>query len=230
MPIPRYLAMTPGEFRAVSPLPQKVGWMACRFSPDGKGLSDLPRSLPPGSLLILNDSRPMGSQDPEEISAQLKTAAENLQISALLLDFERENIAGQQELAKLLTASLPCPVAVSAPYASDLPGPVFLPPVPPEVLLEDRLAPWQHRTLWLELAGTRRQLRVTESGTEISDSPVAGPLPLSDSRLHCHYRIEKSENQIAFTLGRTPEDQQSLLAQAESLGVTAAVGLWQEFH
>ena len=177
MPIPRYLAMTPGEFRSVSPLPPKVGWMACRFSADGPGISELPPQLPPESLLILNDSRPMAAHDPEEICAQLKAAGEKLRISGLLLDFEREGNPDQRDLARLLTEALPCPVAVSEPYARELSGPVFLSPVPPEEPLERRLEPWRQRPVWLELAGIRRSLRVTEAGTEVSDSPDAGPYP-----------------------------------------------------
>ena len=229
MPIPRYLAMTPGEFESVRPLPPSPGWMACRFSPHGQGLRDLPRQLPPGALLILNDSLPMTVQDPQEILRQLTEAVKALGIRALLLDFERTGNPSQQALAKLLTEALPCPLAVSEPYAEDLPGPVFLSPVPPDRLPEAHLARWPHREKWLELAGTRRQLTVTEQGTRISDAADTGPLPFSHSPLHCHYRIEAAEDRICFTLGRTRSDQQALLEEAEALGVTAAVGLWQEF-
>ena len=51
-----YLAMTAGEIRGASVLPRRTGWLSCHFSPSGAGLSNLPVALPPGSLLILDDS------------------------------------------------------------------------------------------------------------------------------------------------------------------------------
>ena len=66
-----YLAMTAGEIRGASVLPRRTGWLSCHFSPSGVGLSNLPVALPPGSLLILDDSTPMDGHDPEQIAGQL---------------------------------------------------------------------------------------------------------------------------------------------------------------
>ena len=51
---------------------------------------------------------------------------------------------------------------------------------------------------------------------------------MEDSALHCHYHIKTFDDHIDFTLWRTREDLTNLLREAETLGVTLAVGLWQE--
>ena len=71
MAIAPFLAMTGAEMRNNSFLPEKIAWMACHFSPYGLGLSNLPRSLPPGSLLMVDDITPIGKHDPSIILDQL---------------------------------------------------------------------------------------------------------------------------------------------------------------
>jgi hypothetical protein len=72
MGLPLNLAMTASEIAGVCPLPKDFAWMACHFSPDGEGLTNLPDYLPDGSLLILNDSIPCGDHDIRHISKQLQ--------------------------------------------------------------------------------------------------------------------------------------------------------------
>ena len=71
MPIAHYLAMTAAEMAGNSVLPDRMAWMACHFSPSGVGLSNLPHWLPPGSLLILDDSTPIHDHDPQRVASEL---------------------------------------------------------------------------------------------------------------------------------------------------------------
>ena len=227
MVLPLYLAQTSLEMAGNS-LPEHPAYLACHFSPGGQGLSNLPQALPAGAMLILDDSTPMAGHDPELIVRQLADAIRQHSCESLLLDFQRGNISGQQELAKLLTDSLPCPVGVSEVYAELLSCPVFLPPVPPDKPLKDYLAPWQGREIWLEAALEGITLTLTEAGCSVEalyDFPEHG---LTDEALPCHYTVGTTEKSAIFHLWRTRQDLESLLSEAESLGVTKAIGLWQE--
>ena len=226
-----YLAMTAGEIRGASVLPRRTGWLSCHFSPSGVGLSNLPVALPPGSLLILDDSTPMDGHDPEQIAGQLESCAKRLDCAGVLLDFQRSGLADVQVLVSRLEQAVSVPLIVSAVYAKNTGCAVFLPPVPADVPLVEYLSPWQGREIWLEAALDGLEISLTESGA------ARTPLPrweqpeakgFRDSRLSCHYRCELRENAAVFTLWRSPEDLKALLDQAENLGVAAAVGLYQE--
>ena len=226
MEIRTYLAMTPEEFREVSPLPPNPAWMACHFSPEGP--TGLPSSLPPQSLVILDDRiLPGGPADPlvtEEFVRLCSTA------DGLLLDFEHPMDPELARAAQALSEALPCPVAVSEAYAGPLTGPVFLSLVPPHVPLEERTAPWRGRELWLELGPGSEVLTLTASGAILSPASPLAPLPHTDPRLHCHYRMDPGEDRVVFSLTRTQEDLHALTAEAQALGVTRCVGLWQELN
>ena len=222
-----YLAQTATEM-AGNPAPERLAYLACHFSPGGKGLSNLPPPLPPGAMLILDDSTPMDGHDPDLILKQLSGLIQENRCEALLLDFQRRDVPGQRELAKHLCASLPCPVGVSEIYAESLSCPVFLPPVPPDRPLSEYLAPLQGREIWLEAALDGITLTLRESGCAAEpmwDFPEDGQI---DKRLHCHYTVKTNADAAIFRLWRTKSDLNSLLAEAESNGVTKAIGLWQE--
>ena len=228
MAIKGYLAMTAAEI-AASPLPRGLAYMACHFSPYGIGLVNLPRELPEGAMLILNDRIPPRGHDPQRITAQLREIVEHLGCECVLLDFQQP---GSEELAALsgiLTDSLPCPTAVSEAYATSLSCPVFLPPVPPDVPLQAHVAPWAGREVWLEVSLEGLQIRLTEHGTAPTPLPCpCGELPHADDHLHCHYGIATEPDAAVFTLLRTPEDTIALLTEAEEMGIARWVGLWQE--
>lgn len=229
MGIPHYLAMTAAEFSAC--MAQKdSAWMACHFSPCHSGLSNLPTELPPGSLLILDDSTPMESHDPETAKRQLEECVEEFQCAGVLLDFQRPGCDGARELAACLTEALPCPVAVSHLYAGELPCPVFLPPCPLHSSLESHLAPWAGRSAWLETALDIQIMTLTKDGCRICSGEENPEKGFEDEKLHCHYKADILEDSVRFTLWRTREDLEDLLEEAEKLGVTCAVGLWQELH
>ena len=231
MAIAPFLAMTAAEICAASSLPPGIAWMACHFSPYGLGLSNLPKELPPGSLLMVDDITPPRRHDPRLIAQQLSECVETLRCHGILLDFQRENCLKTQSIANNLVAALPCPVAVSAHYANDLACPVILPPVPPSVPLETHIAPWKGREIWLELESAGQIITLTKKGAEVCSLPYPDLKKpgFADSELHCHYTIETTEKSAGFTLWRTNEDLEQLLKQAETLGITQAVGLFQEF-
>lgn len=228
MAIPLYLAMTAAEFFSCTQLPPNPAWMSCRFSPSGKGLSNLPPSLPPGTLLILDDQTPPDGHDISLIRQQLAETMEANNCSGLLLDFQRPNAPQTARIAEELL-SLPCPVCVSHLYAKDLSCPILLPPCPLTTELPEHLAPWDSREIWLEAATDSNLITVTENGSHFSPLPTDGDFPHKDTRLHCSYRIETGDNEIRFSLRRTRDDLRKLLEDAKSLGIQCAVGLWQEF-
>ena len=232
MAIAPFLAMTAAEIRNHSVLPPKIAWMACHFSPYGLGLSNLPTELPPGSLLILDDITPPHGHDSARIAEQLTFCAEQLQCCAILLDFQRQNCQETAALAKYLAKTLPCPTAVSEGYAYDLDCPVFLPLVLPSVAPEEHFALWQGREIWLEIGLWGELLTLTQQGCTVTPLPHPDPNceGFNDQKLHCHYTIETKENSAGFTLWRNWEDIEKLLEEAETLGVTTAVGLFQELH
>lgn len=223
MAIELFLAMTAAEFAGNTPLPPKIAWMACHFSPYGTGLSNLPRILPEGAMVILNDRTPICGHDPERIAEQLL----ELNCSSLLLDFQRTKEPRTAAVVQTILEALPCPVGVSECYAANLDCPIFLPPVPPQLPPEEYLAPWQGREIWLEAALDTVQLAVTPAGCRISAADPPETLTHRDSHLFCHYRTDVSPDEIRFTLRRTEADLQALLA-AGNLGIGRAVGLFQE--
>ncbi len=231
MDIMHYLAMTAAEIGADPPLPPKIAWMACHFSPYSAGLSNCPRQLPPGSLLILNDFSPIHGHSPEAVADRLRECVEAFGCSGVLLDFQRPGNAETAALAQYLAGSLPCPMAVSQPYAGSLTRPVFLPPVPVQTPVPEYLAPWQGREIWLETALDAVKITLTEKGASFAPLPRADSAPggFRDETLHCRYRITLSDDSAEFLLYRAREDLSPLLQEAGKYGVTTAVGLYQEW-
>lgn len=232
MAIHPFLAMTAAEISGSSCLPPKIGWMACHFSPYSTGLSNSPMGLPQNSLLILNDITPIHGHDNKTIAAQLEECVLKHKCSAVLLDFQRPDCEETAILAAFLANALPCPTVISALYGKDLDCPVLLPPVPHHVPLADYLLPWAGREIWLELALDSERILVTEEGSRITMLSTwdAVEAEHEENGLHCHYHIALSDDAVSFTLRRTKEDLLDLLTEAESLGISNAVGLFQELR
>lgn len=230
MAIAHYLAMTGAELAAAARIPERAAWMACHFSPYGTGLSNRPVQLPGGTVLMLNDRTPIAGHDPRRIADQLEALLEKWDCPALVLDFQREGSLETQALAKHLANRFPGRTVVSLPYAEGLDCPVFLPPCPPDQPLEDFLAPWKDRKIWLELSLEQQEIVLTAQGAQRMPRSTPEPLPAgqAEPRLHCHYAVQCMDDQAVFTLWRTPEDLAQLLAQAETLGVLGAMSLYQQ--
>ena len=224
-----FLAVTPREVLNNPSTP--MAYMACHFSAWGKGLSNLPEVLPRGSLLLLDDSMPLQGHDPALIAQQLQQVISQFQPAALLMDFQRPATEEALTFLDRCIPQLPCPVAVPAPYAVGRDCPVFLAPPPFDRSIEDYLAPWLERGIYLELALGGVCITVDDIGSHTAPL-LAGyipELPLQDTMLHCHYDVEIIEEKAVFTLCRTREDAAALLREAKDLGIRAAVGLHQEF-
>lgn len=230
MDIKCYLAMTAAEFAAAAVMPGHMAWMACHFSSYGTGLSNLPRKLPEGSMVIVNDRTPPNGHDPDLITQQLLQLAQEQSIACFLLDFQRSDMEENLRLAQQLTRDLPYPVGVTELYAKALDCAVFLSAPAPHCALETHLAPWAGREIWLEAAIETEQVTVTERGSKfvhLPDTDLTEPVFLEDT-LHCRYRIDLMEDRVVFTLRRGRQEAAALLAQAQKLGVNQAVGLYQQ--
>lgn len=225
-----YLAMTAAEFASCAPLPTHTAWMACHFSPSSQGLSNLPEHLPPGAMLIVDDSTPYDGHDPGRITEALQTVITKWSCACLLLDLQRPQDTHVASLCQRLTRELPCPVIVSEGYARELSCPVLLSPPPLLTELSDHLAPWKGRELWLEAAPDRQVVMVTETGSArfpCLDTELPTPW-FSEQRLFCRYHWVLEGRTARFTLMRTKEDLAAMLRAAKDMGVKGAVGLYQE--
>lgn len=233
MGISRYLAMTAAEIAAFGPpAAQGLAYMACHFSPYGTGLSNRPKSLPPGSMLILNDRTPICGHDAQSILKQLKQLVEELHCGSVLLDFQRPGFRETARLSRTLVEALPCPVGVSDLYASELSCPIFLPPAPLDQPLCEYLSPWKDREIWLDIAPDSVCITVTKDGSTLSPAPFT-PIPenaFPEESLHCRYRTSVSENEIKFFLWRDLPQLEALSEEAQTLGIAKCIGLYQQFY
>lgn len=230
MPLPLNLAMTPPEIAAASSLPANFAWMACHFCAYTEGITDIPEDLPERAMLILNDRQRCEGHSRDLVAQQLLETVQRFHCACVLLDFQRPREPESDAMVKVIVQALPCPVAVTEPFARDLTCPVFLAPCPLHLPLSAYLRPWSGREVWLEAALCQEEITVTKNGSVFS--PIFPTQELDggfyDDKLHCRYRTNISDDRIVFTLFDTHETLQRKLEQAQSLGVTRAVGLYQE--
>ena len=228
MALPLYLAMTREEIDSC-PLPANLAYMACHFSVYGKGLQDVPAHLPEGSMLILDDRIPVWRQDPRQVAEELHSAVAEHGCSGLLLDFQRPEEPLMKDIIQSITDTLPCPVAVTEAYAEGVNCAVLLSTPKANVPLIKCTQAWPGREWWLEIAPEVIRYTVTKDAStweEIQESEEA--YCHQDTRLCCSYRIDIQEDRALFTIGRTHEDLQNLMVQAEELGIQKAIGLYQQ--
>ncbi len=221
-----FLAMTAREM-GEHPV-QKTAYMACHFSPYSKGLSNLPRFLPEGSILLLDDSMPLQGHDSETVVGQLQKLVDHYPIRGLLLDFQREWTEESDHMVSAILQNITCPTAVPPCYTKGRDCPVFLPPPPVNKALATYLHPWLKRGVFLEIAPETVQITVTKEGSTFLPIPYAEGFPLADERLHCHYRVKVFPEKAVFTLTRTGKDLAELAKEAYDTGVCGVVGLYQE--
>ena len=222
-----FLAVTGSELKKMQP--NRVAYMACRFSPSGVGLVNLPEELPPGSIILLDDSMQIDRHSPEIVTKQLCGLVEQFSPAGVLLDFQQPVTREAFDMAAAICKALPCPVAVTEDYARKLACAVFLSACPANAALEKYLEPWKQE-VYLEIAPGRMQIAITEDGASTFYLPAGETKSLGfyDEELCCHYKTEIFDNRVVFTLQRSREDLKKLMTQAQKLGVTAMVGLYQE--
>ena len=228
MALPIYLAMTQGEFLHCPQLPEHIAWMESSFSPSGAGLSQLPHTLPPNSLLMVTDQYPPQNHDSGIIVEQLKKAAEDFSLCGVVLDFQRPYCEELSMIADAICDTLPCPVALTPTYRKDQAA-VFLPPIPEYQSAKAYLAPYGGQEIWLETELRGLKMTVTADGctSEPLESALQGNI-FEDSLCRCHYTIDVVEDRAIFSMQRTENDLQALLSDAETMGVTKALGLYQQ--
>lgn len=221
-----FLAMTAGEMKEASA--ERIAYMALHFSPYGTGLSNPPQSLPKNSFLLLDDSMQIEDHDPALVAQQLQELVSSFSACAVLLDFQREASPQTRNMISHILQALPCPVAATAPYAKEFRCPVFLAPPPVNQALAAYLSPWLEHGIYLEIAPDCVEFTVTEKGCTKSQIYPPKDLPLTDKRLHSHYQIKVLSDKAVFTVCRYTADLQSLVKEAEALGVLGCVGLYTE--
>lgn len=227
MGFPQYLAMTAAESALHPVVNHPVARLGCSFGE--KGLAGLPETLPPDSILILDDRVPMTDQPAAEIANVLEKTLTRFSCRGLLLDFQRPEVHAQRALAAYLYGRLPVPMAAPPGYAPE--GcPLFLPPIPPDTAVETALAPWAGREIWLDTTLAEQTLHLTAAGCTASENLQPGPADgFYDQALCCLYRIQQTDDGFLFRLSRDLRCTQALLERAAKLGLTLAIGLWQEF-
>jgi len=229
MVLPLFLAMNASELTRFSP-PQYCAWMACQFSPFGEGLTNLPPSLPEGSMLILNDRHPCQGHSADLIASQILDTITRFSCESVLLDFQRPDNPETELVVAAILSALPCPVCVSECYGKDLTCPILLGPCPLHIPLEEYLVPWKNREVWLEAGLCQQSVTVTRDGADFAccipwEGHTGG---FYENTLCCNYLTEAADDQIRFTLFDTADTLVKKLEKAHSLGVARAVGLWQE--
>ena len=228
MAIRQYLAMTAAEMTFSSPLPRHAAWMACHFSPYSTGLTNLPEKLPLESLLILNDRTPIHGHEPERVFMELEQVLHRFHCPGLLIDFQNPPTQEALALTAYLAERLDVPMAAPGEYAGECRA-VFLPPVPTDTAPGDYLRNWKDKEIWLEAALEGQDILLTTDGAVYRPNRHQDAAHIhEEARLHCHYSIEDTPQGILFHTWRTREDLQHLLQEAESFGVTQAIGLYQE--
>ena len=232
MALPLYLAMTASEMSSIPPIPANFAYMACHFSTCSQGLSNIPSSLPPKAILILNDNFPCQGHSPGLVAEQLKETANTFHCESILLDFQRPPCAETEQMIATVVSTVSVPVAISSGHEKNRNGPVFLPPCPLHIPLEKYLEPWKNREIWLEAALCQEEVTVSKEGTTFTSQfpPYGLDGGFYDNKLCCNYRIHTDDESITFTLFDTYESLKLKLAYAHTLGVTRAVGLWQELE
>ena len=230
MALPLNLAMTQSEIAAADQFPSRLAWMSCQFSPFTKGITNIPKSLPEGAMLILDDQQNCFTHSPDLVARQLLDAVQQLGCESVLLDFQRPADPESITMARTIVEALPCPVAVTEEFAKDLlTCPVLLAPCPLHMPLQTYLQPWQGRELWMEAALCQEIITVRRNGTSFTpDYPVDLTGGFFEPNLLCRYRIAVSPEKITFTLFDTPETLHRKLLEAHALGVRRFVGLFQE--
>ena len=223
-----YQAMTAWELEFARKIPEQMAYMACHFSPYGTRLGNVPKALPEGAVLMVNDRIPVAGHDGRAISEQLGELVEAFQVAAVVLDLQRPGVQETKEIAGRIVEALPCPVAVSDCYAEGLSGAVFLSPPELWTPVEDWLAPWAGREIWAEAVCQQAVVRITEDGSCYSEVPFGDEDWKLQEERFLSWEVTKGDGVLSVGLRRGPEELKKWMEQAEKLGVKRFFGLYQQ--
>lgn len=230
MEIPWFPAITQEEIQKLATLPAQFAWMACHFNPEGNGIMDLPETLPPGCILILNDQIPYHGQSGEVIGQQLTECAQRWSLHGVLLDFERPVSEELRETVRMLVSTLPCPVACGKNLEIEgLVSVIQMPPLSekPKEYFESK------KGVWLELRKQAEGYRIERDGSKSysTEEPQGEKLKrLQDTALCVHYHFTVNTENADFVLWRDHKDREKIIEQAKEAGIDTVIGLYQEFR
>lgn len=226
MSVTEFFAVTKEELPKAMDSNLSLAYFSCWFSLEG-ALENLPQRLPKGSLLMLDDRNPPPGGKLQNITQTLSWLIQKFACRGLILDFQRPGLPENHAIARALQA-LPCPVAVTPPYAPEN-CPVFVPPIAPYETPAEWLKAYQGREIWLELALDSACLQLTRDGCQLLPQSGYAQAPFYSEELHSHYGIRIKSGKAQFNFQRTKKCLPPLLEQGKALGVTLAVGLYREF-
>lgn len=234
MSIPLFLAMTSSEFSTCTQPPHSIAWLALHFSMSGPGLSNRPRRLPPGSLLILDDRSPWADHSIEVVCKELVALLLDCQAYGLLLDFERPPTEATLLLVQALCqccSELNVPLAAPSAYLKRCNAIHFISPIPFQQMPDKS----DSVTFWLDASPAALEVLITEGNAvsrEIfvpSSEVIAAEHCFYSEILRCHYFSKAVPGGICLTLFRTAKSIRQMLSCEQAAPFQLAVGLWKEF-
>ena len=224
-----YLAFLPAQWNILQTFRDKAAWLGCRLSSYGEGITGLPPTLPEGSMLILTDETPPQGHDPQRIATELTEHATRLGADKILLDFQREGLEENCQIAETVLKQAAIPVGITEQYAKHFDCPVLLSPPPLWTPLEKKAGLWSGRELWLEAVTESAVVTVTQEGSRYETTEQDFP---ETSQLYeglcLRYAVEWKDKEMLFYLKRDKEMAFLLLEKAKKLGFTTGVGLYGE--
>ena len=176
-------------------------------------------------MIMLTDSTPLCGHEPQRIAAELLNISDRS--SGVILDLQRESDEAAAVVDAVL-AALPCPVIVSALYAAERNCPVLLPPPPLWTPLEEHLKFWKGRPIWLEAVTEGALVTVTAQGSRYEPTILSVPATFCDEKLHVRYSCRTFDDRAEFHLQRDCAQLDALLSEAQHLGITEFLGLYQQ--
>lgn len=223
-----YPAFAGAELEAMLRYTGKTAWLGCHLSAYGNGITPLPAALKHCDLLVLTDEMPPDGHDPKEVASELWSQAKTLGCERILLDFQRPPSEESMQIIHCVLEKAFVPVGVTPKHAQQLSCPVFLPPPPLWTPLEEAISPWTGREVWLEIAPESGCVTLTKDGSSYAPSETKPDYPFTDHRLCLSYKTEVYANKASVFLHRGISNLPCWLKQADTLGIRAAVGLYQQ--
>ena len=212
MDISLYLAQPWGQPKA-----ENTAWLLCPFE---QGFL-LPEQN--DGIFVFTDSTLYNGQSPEAIFGDRLDVLQSGKL--LVLDFQRKDDR-LNTWVSTLRKLLKCPVAAPPEYSGD--GPLFLPPIPPDVFPQDAVEKWKGREIVLDLSPLPTRLTLTKTGCQAAAAGIPEGKYFEDENLLCAYRLDGLSNEKAeFVLWRR---KAQLLEMAQRLGVKTCIALRQEWE